>query len=57
MTARLRRLCGENLARFKVPVRFAVVDDDVQRSERYKKVRRIEEDADVAAVETTQRGE
>jgi acyl-coenzyme A synthetase/AMP-(fatty) acid ligase len=44
MTARLRRLCVEKLARFKVPVRFQVVDDGTQHSERFKKIRLITDD-------------
>jgi long-chain acyl-CoA synthetase len=44
MTARLRRLCVERLARFKVPVRFQVVDDGAQHSERFKKIRLIGDD-------------
>ncbi len=40
MTARLRRHCRENLAKYKVPMRFVVIDDEEQRSERFKKVRR-----------------
>ena len=39
MTARLRRHCRESLAKYKVPMRFIVIDDEEQRSERFKKVR------------------
>jgi long-chain acyl-CoA synthetase len=49
LTARLRRLCLEKLARFKVPVRFLVVDDGVQHSERFKKIRRIDEPSGAAS--------
>jgi acyl-CoA synthetase (AMP-forming)/AMP-acid ligase II len=49
LTTRLRRLCLEQLARFKVPVRFLVVDEEAQRSERFKKIRRIDEDEGAAA--------
>ena len=38
-TARLRRHCRESLAKYKVPMRFIVIDDEEQRSERFKKVR------------------
>ena len=40
MTARLRRHCRESLAKYKIPMRFVIVDDAEQRSERFKKVRR-----------------
>ena len=40
LTARLRRLCLENLARFKVPIRFNIVEESTQHSERFKKIRR-----------------
>jgi acyl-CoA synthetase (AMP-forming)/AMP-acid ligase II len=41
LTARLRRLCLGKLARFKVPLRFMVIDKDEMRSARFKKVRPI----------------
>ena len=49
LTTRLRRLCVSQLARFKVPVRFTVVEDGAQHSERFKKIRRITSDAPDAA--------
>jgi long-chain acyl-CoA synthetase len=42
LTPRLRRLCLDKLARFKVPVRFAVVSHEEMHSERFKKIRRVE---------------
>jgi acyl-coenzyme A synthetase/AMP-(fatty) acid ligase len=45
MTARLRRLCGSQLSRFKIPVRFHVVDEELQHSERFKKIRNTGDDA------------
>ena len=36
---RLRKLCITNLAKFKAPVRFHVVGDDVQCGVRFKKIR------------------
>jgi acyl-CoA synthetase (AMP-forming)/AMP-acid ligase II len=37
---RLRRHCLERLPRFKVPVRFDIVEPEAQRGARFKKVRR-----------------
>jgi acyl-CoA synthetase (AMP-forming)/AMP-acid ligase II len=37
---RLRRHCVERLPRFKVPVRFDIVEPEAQRGARFKKVRR-----------------
>jgi long-chain acyl-CoA synthetase len=37
---RLRRFCLEHLPRFKVPVRFEIVEPEAQRGARFKKVRR-----------------
>jgi long-chain acyl-CoA synthetase len=45
LTERLRRFCVARLARHKVPLRFAVVDDTALYGERYKKVRRADNDA------------
>jgi len=39
---RLRRLCVENLARYKIPQRFTIVEPADQVSERFKKVRRVD---------------
>jgi acyl-coenzyme A synthetase/AMP-(fatty) acid ligase len=44
LTERLRAHCVQRLQKFKVPVRFTVVDEDAQRSDRFKKVRRGIED-------------
>jgi long-chain acyl-CoA synthetase len=39
LTERLRRLCVSQLARYKVPLRFVVVDAGAQLGSRYKKLR------------------
>lgn len=39
---RLRRFCLTKLAKFKVPVKFHIVDAGDQRSERFKKIRRFD---------------
>ncbi len=39
LTERLRRFALERLARFKVPMRFTIVDENEQRNERFKKAR------------------
>ena len=39
LSERLRRFCLERLARYKMPTRFIIVNEDEQRSERFKKVR------------------
>jgi len=39
LTDRLRQLCLGQLARFKVPVRFIIVDEDSQHGARFKKLR------------------
>jgi long-chain acyl-CoA synthetase len=41
LVERLRRLCVDRLARYKIPQRFIVVDSEQQVSDRFKKVRRI----------------
>lgn len=40
LTERLRRLCLSRLARYKVPVKLTIVDEEVLRGSRFKKVRR-----------------
>lgn len=40
VTERLRRLCLSRLARYKMPVRFLIVTDEVQSGARFKKLRR-----------------
>jgi long-chain acyl-CoA synthetase len=45
LSLRLRRHCQERLARFKVPMRFNVVTSDAQRGNRFKKMRKIDDDA------------
>jgi long-chain acyl-CoA synthetase len=44
MSLRLRRYCLEKLARHKVPMRFILVDEETQRSARFKKVRNIDQE-------------
>lgn len=41
LSERLRKFCLERLARYKVPVRFVVVSQDEQHSDRFKKIRKI----------------
>jgi acyl-CoA synthetase (AMP-forming)/AMP-acid ligase II len=41
LTERLRRFCLERVAKYKVPLRFHIVSEEDQRSERFKKIRRI----------------
>jgi len=41
LSERLRKFCVERMARYKVPMRFTIVSEDEQRSERFKKIRRI----------------
>jgi hypothetical protein len=43
LTERLRKFCLERLARFKIPMRFTIVSEEDQRSERFKKIRNITE--------------
>jgi len=40
LTERLRRLCLSRLARYKMPVRFLIVSDEVQSGARFKKLHR-----------------
>ncbi|MBV9409414.1 MAG: AMP-binding protein [Candidatus Eremiobacteraeota bacterium] len=42
LVERLRRLCADGLARYKIPQKFTVIAPDDQVSERFKKVRRID---------------
>jgi acyl-CoA synthetase (AMP-forming)/AMP-acid ligase II len=48
LTERLRAHCIKRLQKFKIPVRFAIVDAGTQHSDRFKKVRRGLDDAPVA---------
>lgn len=41
LSERLRKFCLERMARYKVPIRFTIVSENEQHSERFKKVRRI----------------
>ena len=41
LTERLRKFCLERMARYKVPMRFTIVSEDEQYSERFKKLRRV----------------
>jgi acyl-CoA synthetase (AMP-forming)/AMP-acid ligase II len=40
LSERLRKFCLEKIAKYKVPLRFFVVSEDEQRSERFKKIRK-----------------
>jgi long-chain acyl-CoA synthetase len=40
LSERLRKFCNERLAKYKVPLRFSVVNDDQQHNARFKKIRR-----------------
>jgi acyl-CoA synthetase (AMP-forming)/AMP-acid ligase II len=42
LTKRLRRFCVERMAKFKIPMRFNIVEQSEQRSDRFKKVRRLD---------------
>lgn len=44
LTARLRKFCNERLAKYKVPVRFALADPQRDHDNRFKKIRRVRED-------------
>ena len=44
LSERLRKFCLGRLAKYKVPMRFVVVDEDDQRSERFKKIRKPVQD-------------
>ena len=39
LTERLRKLCLTQLAKYKAPMRFIIVDEDAQHGARYKKIR------------------
>ena len=41
---RLRAFCAERLAKYKIPMRFVLVDSGEQLSQRFKKIRRIEDE-------------
>ena len=42
LTSRLRKFCLEHMARYKMPTKFIIVNEEDQHSERFKKIRRIE---------------
>lgn len=44
LSTRLRKLCIEKLAKYKVPVRFVIVKEEDQRNDRFKKIRKISEE-------------
>jgi long-chain acyl-CoA synthetase len=44
VSMKLRKICMEKLAKFKVPVRFIIVNEEDQRNERFKKIRNISEE-------------
>lgn len=39
LSIRLRRLCSNNLAKYKIPVKFEIIEDDSQHNARFKKIR------------------
>lgn len=39
LSIRLRKLCSEKLAKYKIPVKFEIITDDNQHNARFKKVR------------------
>lgn len=43
LTDRLRKYCLEHLARYKMPTKFIIVSEEEQRSQRFKKIRKIAE--------------
>ena len=43
LTDRLRKFCLQHLARYKMPTKFVIVSEEEQRSERFKKIRRLSE--------------
>lgn len=43
LSERLRKFCLERMARYKVPVRIIVIAEEEQRSERFKKIRHLDE--------------
>jgi len=47
LTERLRRLCLSRLARYKVPVKFNIVNESVQRGSRFKKIREAGNDGPI----------
>ncbi len=42
LSERLRKFCLERMASYKVPVKYTIVSAEAQRSERFKKIRKIE---------------
>lgn len=44
LSERLRKYCLERMAKYKVPMRFTVVAEDQQHSERFKKIRRFSDE-------------
>lgn len=40
LVERLRKFCMERLARYKVPVKYEIVNDSVHRNQRFKKIRK-----------------
>jgi acyl-CoA synthetase (AMP-forming)/AMP-acid ligase II len=46
LTDRLRKVCLEHLARYKMPTKFIIVSEDEQHSERFKKIRKNTESGD-----------
>lgn len=46
VSARLKKLCLSKIAKYKVPIKFTIVDTDDQRSDRFKKIRNIQASAE-----------
>ena len=44
LSQRLRKLCSDNLTRYKIPVKFSIVHEDEQHNERFKKIRLINDE-------------
>jgi acyl-CoA synthetase (AMP-forming)/AMP-acid ligase II len=42
LSERLRKFCLERMADYKVPVKYTIVSEEEQRSERFKKIRNVE---------------
>ncbi len=46
VSARLKKLCLTKIAKYKIPIKFTIVNTDDQRSERFKKIRNIQDVSD-----------
>jgi acyl-CoA synthetase (AMP-forming)/AMP-acid ligase II len=43
VSARLKKLCLSKIAKYKIPIKFTIVNTDDQRSDRFKKIRNIKD--------------